>query len=299
MEKEIKRAIIFIDGNNFYYKMKEMTSGMPEILKLLDFQYSLFSKNLVKENELIEIRYYIGAVRRQPNGDKNRSEKLYSDQQKLIGKLQQQNISVVLGNLIQHPDKTFHEKGVDVRIAVEMIRFARENKYDIAYLLSSDTDLVPAVEEVRSFNKEVTYTGIAKGQSFGLTKVSNNTILLRKEDFLPYIPLVHEMKLQPLPFEQIKSKTKTIEVRLNDEKRQKIKVGDDIDFSNTENKDKIIKTKVLGIVYNKNFSDLFDTFPATVFGGKDKEDLMGIYKYYSKEDEEKFGVVGIKLEYIK
>jgi uncharacterized protein (TIGR00288 family) len=105
-----------------------------------------------------------------------------------LAKLQQQKIPVILGNLIQHPDKSFHEKGVDVRIAVEMIRLARENKYDIAYLLSSDTDLVPAIEEVRLFNKKVCYVGISKGQSFGLTKASNNTILLRDEDIIPYFP---------------------------------------------------------------------------------------------------------------
>lgn len=45
----------------------------------------------------------------------------------------------------------FHEKGVDVRLAVEMIRFARSDKYDIAYLLSSDTDLVAAVEDIQPF----------------------------------------------------------------------------------------------------------------------------------------------------
>jgi len=37
----------------------------------------------------------------------------------LLAKLQQQNVKVTLGNLIQHPDKSYHEKGVDVRIAVE------------------------------------------------------------------------------------------------------------------------------------------------------------------------------------
>jgi uncharacterized protein (TIGR00288 family) len=113
---------------------------------------------------------------------------MYAGQQKLIAKLQQQNIPVILGNLIQHPDKSFHEKGVDVRVAVEMIRLAREDKYDTAYLLSSDTDLVPAVEEVRSFGKEVVYVGISEGQSFGLTKASNNTILLREEDITPHFP---------------------------------------------------------------------------------------------------------------
>lgn len=188
--KPTNRVIVFIDGNNFYYKLKEIIAISPktEILTLLNFDYVGFAKNLVKENSLTEIRYYVGAVKRQNGLNREKSEKLYANQQKLIANLQKQNIPVILGNLIQHPDKTFHEKGVDVRIAVEMIRLARENKYDIAYLISSDTDLVPAVEEVKSFDKQVVYIGISKRQSFGLTKASNDTILLREEDIMPYIP---------------------------------------------------------------------------------------------------------------
>ncbi|MDO8664726.1 MAG: NYN domain-containing protein [Candidatus Liptonbacteria bacterium] len=182
------RALVFIDGNNFYFKLKDMISSKTEVFKLLDFNYSSFSKNLVRDNNFIEARYYVGAIKRQNGANKNKSEKLYANQQKLIAKLQQQNIPVILGNLIQHPDKTFHEKGVDVKIAVEMIRFAREDKYDIAYLISSDTDLVPAVEEIKSFNKQICYVAFPKGQSFGLTKVSNKTILLREEDIIPYFP---------------------------------------------------------------------------------------------------------------
>src|SRR3989344_8717073 len=151
------RSIVFIDGNNFYYKIKDVISNRTEILRLLDFQYRSFAQNLVsltqKDSVLADIRYYVGSVKRQAGPDKEKSEKLYANQQKFIAKLQQQKIAVILGNLIQHPDKSFHEKGVDVRIAVEMIRLAREDKYDTAYLLSSDTDLVPAVEEVHSFNK--------------------------------------------------------------------------------------------------------------------------------------------------
>ncbi len=189
MENEYKnRVIVFIDGNNFYYKLKDIILGKSEVFKLLDFNYQEFSKNLIRDSILVEVRYYIGAVKRQNGQNKEKSEKLYANQQKLLAKLQQQNVSTILGNLIQHPDKSFHEKGVDVRIAVEMIRLARENKYDIAYLLSSDTDLVPAVEEVRSLNKRVCYVGTSKGQSFGLTKVSNDTVLLRDEDVMPYFP---------------------------------------------------------------------------------------------------------------
>ncbi|MBF8280943.1 MAG: NYN protein [Candidatus Magasanikbacteria bacterium] len=68
-----------------------------------------------------------------------------------------------------------------------MIRFAREDKYDIAYLASSDTDLVAAVEEVQSLGKKVHYVGTALGQSFGLTKTSNDTTLLRLEDVKKFL----------------------------------------------------------------------------------------------------------------
>ena len=84
--------------------------------------------------------------------------------------------------LIQHPDKTFHEKGVDVRLAVEMIKLAREDKYDTAFLISSDTDLVPAVEEVLLLHKKVKYIGATDSQSFGLSKITRDYLILRPED---------------------------------------------------------------------------------------------------------------------
>ena len=181
------KAIVFIDGSNFYFKLKESAYKIGKKYSLLKFRFRDFCEWLIEEKELVDIRYYVGAVRRQNNNEK--SETMYANQQKLIGKLQQQNVSITLGELIQHPDKSYHEKGVDVRIAVEMIRFARENKYDVAYLLSSDTDLVPAVEEVRAFGKKVTYVGFPKGQSFGLSKTANDVFLLRMEEIEKFLKL--------------------------------------------------------------------------------------------------------------
>ena len=181
----VKKAFVFIDGGNFYFKLKDLTSRLDGKYSLLDFNFKKFAEWLVQPNNLIEIRYYIGAVKREHNNPK--SEKLYADQQKLIGKLQQQNIIITLGQLIRHPDKTYHEKGVDVRLAVEMIRFARRNKYDIAYLVSSDTDLVAAVEEVQSIGKTVQYIGIPKGQSYGLSNIAGDVRLLRPEEIKQFL----------------------------------------------------------------------------------------------------------------
>ena len=179
------RAFVFIDGSNFYFRLKDLTSKLNGKFSLLDFNYKKFSEWLVKPNELMEIHYYIGAIKRQINNDK--VERMYADQQRLIAKLQKQNIFVTLGQLIRHPDKTYHEKGVDVRLAVEMIRYAREDKYDNGYLLSSDTDLVPAIEEVQTFGKIIQYVGAAKGQSFGISKIANDVRLLRPEDIKQFL----------------------------------------------------------------------------------------------------------------
>ncbi|MDP2950759.1 MAG: NYN domain-containing protein [bacterium] len=175
-----KKVFIFIDGGNFYFKLKELMSNTKERHSLLGFNFRKFSDWLVGDNDLVESRYYIGKLSRK-RGDL-KSELMYANQQKLIGKLQQQNIIINFGQIIKHPDGSRHEKGVDVLLAVEMIRYARQNKYDICYLLSSDTDLVPAVEEVKAIGKEVCYIGIAKGQSFGLTVVANDVRLIRPEE---------------------------------------------------------------------------------------------------------------------
>lgn len=54
--------------------------------------------------------------------------------------------------------------------------------------MSSDTDLVAAVEEVQAFNKTVQYVGISKGQSFGLSTVADDVRLLRPEEINQFFP---------------------------------------------------------------------------------------------------------------
>lgn len=188
MQHPQQRAMLFIDGSNFYHKLKFLIGDRRDQYRLGDFQYKEFADYFARPSMVTDVRYYVGAVRRQNGVNQEKAEKMYRNQQRLLAAFQQQNVSVILGNLIQHPDKSFHEKGVDVRIAVEMIRFAREDAYDVAFLLSSDTDLVPAVEEVKRFGKQVVYVGTANGQSFGLTKAADTTILLRDSDVKPYFP---------------------------------------------------------------------------------------------------------------
>lgn len=175
------KCLIFIDGNNFYNGLKKLLND--NTISLLPFNYHKFGTFLCKGDSCAGIRYYIGAIAR--SGDL-KSEELYANQQRFIARLQKNKIPVIMGTIIRHPDKTFHEKGVDVRIAVEMIRFARLNDYDKAILISSDTDLAPAIEEVKSLGKKVMYAGFLHNQSFGLTKIADELIILRKDELLDF-----------------------------------------------------------------------------------------------------------------
>jgi ASC-1-like (ASCH) protein len=102
----------------------------------------------------------------------------------------------------------------------------------------------------------------------------------------------HLMNLNPTAFEKVKSGNKTIETRLYDDKRRLINIGDVVTFWCNEDKVNVVVTDLLKY---KGFEDLFSNNDFSLFGGDSLESLMTIYKYYSRKDEEKFGVVGIKF----
>lgn len=107
----------------------------------------------------------------------------------------------------------------------------------------------------------------------------------------------HEMKLQPVPFATIKNGTKQIESRLFDEKRRQIQLGDTIIFKNTDNLDEFVETRVIGLLRYPTFTCLFSDFQPSLFGGESVQGLEDqIYSFYSKEDEVKYGVLGIRIK---
>ncbi|HEY4489565.1 MAG TPA: ASCH domain-containing protein [Candidatus Paceibacterota bacterium] len=106
----------------------------------------------------------------------------------------------------------------------------------------------------------------------------------------------YQMKLQPSPFEKIKDGEKTIEVRLNDEKRQLLKVGDSIEFSLMTDPTQTIKTDVVGLEKFPTFKEMFAAYPVKEYGGENQEEWKLMYKYYSPEDEAKYGVLAIQVK---
>ncbi len=109
---------------------------------------------------------------------------------------------------------------------------------------------------------------------------------------------VHKMKLNSTPFEMIKSGEKTIELRLFDEKRQQVKVGDRILFTNIANGE-MLNTAVVKLHRFDSFNELYKTLPLLQCGytieDVDKATPSDMEQYYSVEEQKKYGVVGIEL----
>ena len=104
--------------------------------------------------------------------------------------------------------------------------------------------------------------------------------------------MIHRMKLQNEPFKQIKKEIKKIEIRLNDEKRKIFEINDYIEFTNITTLE-IMFVKITNLYHFESFEKLFNNFDNSILGCGSYEEM---YKYYSKEEEKKYGVLGIEIK---
>ncbi len=113
--------------------------------------------------------------------------------------------------------------------------------------------------------------------------------------------MTHEMKLQPEYYNFILNGTKRIEIRLYDEKRQSIKLGDTIKFLKEPELSESFNAKVTGLLRYNSFKDMFKDFDISILSDKSmtKEELIKVLEqFYTKEKQEQYGVLGIRIELI-
>ena len=105
--------------------------------------------------------------------------------------------------------------------------------------------------------------------------------------------------LHPDVFEIVKQGVKDIEVRVNDEKRRKLKVGDTLVFLKRPLEDESIKAKVIGLEYYDNFIELVNHYDMKriYLDGYTKENyLKEMARFYTDEEQKEYGVVAIIFE---
>lgn len=111
--------------------------------------------------------------------------------------------------------------------------------------------------------------------------------------------MTHEMNLQNKYFDFILHGTKRIELRLNDEKRQQIKIGDTIIFRNKQGE--TFSAEVKDLFRQNSFEDLFENFGIDILADKSmtKAELLQVLgEFYTPEKQAEFGVLGILIDLI-
>ena len=200
------RAVVFIDGNNWYHALRQI--GVDDLGRL---NYKKISEKLLGPRSWLGTRYYIGRMTQEI------SASLYAQQRHFLsslgntdkritvhlGRLEPRTVKnpaakelrQYLGSLTQkidpqvfsdlsdiahrHTDASVPvEKAVDVMLAVDLVAMAIGGEYDAAYLLSADGDFTPAVEAARKLGKKVYAASPLSGAR--LASVANTFIPIPK-----------------------------------------------------------------------------------------------------------------------
>ena len=190
----MNQTVLFIDGENFINKVEEVLKSknikknQTEIASL-NFK-KLFDKPL-QDFKVSRKIFYAAKLHSHPD-TKEKSAELIKAQRKLKNNLINQKFEfIIAGNVraqkiqINHRTKIiFREKGVDVKMAVDLIALSADEVIKTAILCSSDSDLQPAVQEARKRNVEVVYLGFEYQPNKGLMYTTNRSILFRNIEIL-------------------------------------------------------------------------------------------------------------------
>lgn len=153
MQEEIQkkeRVIAYIDGFNLYFGMREAGFDQCRWLNVKKLVESLLKPN----QELVCVKYYTSRVSNNP--DKQKRQSTYLDALESVG------VQIFYGNYQDnnleckrcgHAWKSAKEKMTDVNIATAIIVDAFKQKYDMAMLISGDSDLTPPIKEVHNLFK--------------------------------------------------------------------------------------------------------------------------------------------------
>lgn len=186
----MSKCILFIDGENFLHKVKAVLKkeGIDKNktdLTSIDLN-KLFAEPLKGFNILRKIMY-VSRLHFHPETRK-KSEELIKFQRKLRNNLVNQGYEFVIAGNVRAQKVgnqiVFREKGVDVKIGVDLVSFSCNKELATAILYSSDSDLQPAIEELKIRGVEVVYLGFETKPNKGLTYTTNRTILLRNPEVL-------------------------------------------------------------------------------------------------------------------
>ncbi|MEK7584398.1 MAG: NYN domain-containing protein [Patescibacteria group bacterium] len=189
-------AILFVDSQNFFKKIEEvMVSQAGEKPRFDNYNFAGLFDSALQGIKLDRKIFYSGKL--SIDHDNVKKSKELIERQRLIKlHLEKSGFEFLISGRVRahiemdsrgRPVKTFKEKGVDVAMAVDMVSFACDKKITSAVIGSSDSDLQPAIRELRKRGIERIYLGFEMNPNKGMTYTTDRTILIRNAEVLRFV----------------------------------------------------------------------------------------------------------------
>jgi uncharacterized LabA/DUF88 family protein len=165
-----ERVSIFIDGSNLYHALRSN-------LGRYDLNFAEFASKLCGPRHLFRTYYYNVL---QYSGQRAEGQR---EQQEFLNALRQTPyLEVRLGGT-KLAQGVRVEKGIDVMLATDLLHFAWINLYDIAVLVSGDSDFAYALQAVKNMGKHVEVAYFETNVSRELLDIADNRHLLDQKFF--------------------------------------------------------------------------------------------------------------------
>jgi uncharacterized LabA/DUF88 family protein len=163
----MSRVCVFIDGSNLYFALKR--NG-----KNTRVDYHQLSLALAHSDRTLIRTYYYNAV-----FDVNAFPEKAKNQQSFLESLDRTPyLDLRLGRIVQNREGHRMEKGVDVRMASDMVYYAARDFYDVAVVLTEDQDFAPALALVKEMGKHIELAVFPDAQNREMVKVSDKLVNL-------------------------------------------------------------------------------------------------------------------------
>ncbi len=194
-----KRAVAFVDGQNLFHSAREAFGYNHP-----NYDIKALAESICRSKgwQLAQARFYTGIPDPSDNAQWHRFwiAKLLSMSRTGVytfsRPLRYRHKTIQLADGKEHSVLTGEEKGIDLRLALDVIRLAHKKEYDVALIFSQDQDLSEVAEEIRAIRREQN-RWLKIASAFPQSPMSRNRRGVNKTDWVPIDKKTYDACLDP------------------------------------------------------------------------------------------------------